>query len=288
MVFIVFNSHPKQNHHKRWADCFVLASRSLARFDQHAFVSPLIEVVEYGKKGRGYRAVQDIPSKVLLLQERPLLVRDTDESRYRAIGQIMLANIAKDSETAYEYFRENSFRVGDDSAHVFRFKSLFNHSCAPNCVLENELVTTAKPVEVGEELCISYISGVLHSIRTCVMMLPNKFRAKHLEKIFGFVCACDRCQDDVMDPPELQDCVDLPPNLPKNALDCDVVLRERVESLMKENEAQNFALLPYLVVWTMDRKWILRCIHWFRICFPPNFPATQKLEDFASQIEKSK
>lgn len=43
-----------------WAPCVAMVAHSAASFDRHAFVSPSMEVADYGIKGRGYRAVRPI------------------------------------------------------------------------------------------------------------------------------------------------------------------------------------------------------------------------------------
>lgn len=57
----------------------------------------------------------------------------------------------------------------------------------------DQKVIALRDIREGEELCISYIGGVLHSLRTCYLFLPNEFRAAHLRNIFGFQCLCNRC-----------------------------------------------------------------------------------------------
>ncbi|CBZ55932.1 putative histone-lysine N-methyltransferase [Neospora caninum Liverpool] len=65
-----------------------------------------------------------------------------------------------------------------------------NHSCAPNVRVEfpygtNRIsLVTTRPVEPGEELCISYVDGV--------ESMTADERREALE-IFGFQCSCDVC-----------------------------------------------------------------------------------------------
>ena len=70
---------------------------------------------------------------------------------------------------------------------VFSNSSVFNHSCHPNCcVTYNDAVQTIrtiKPVAKGEELFHAY----------CDITWPISMRRDHLEEIYGFKCACDRC-----------------------------------------------------------------------------------------------
>ncbi len=65
-----------------------------------------------------------------MLSERPLVIRNlsSEEDRYRAIGLIVHAGIAANADAAYVYLMENAFRVGSET-HLFRHKTIFNHSC---------------------------------------------------------------------------------------------------------------------------------------------------------------
>lgn len=89
----------------------MLRARSNANFDRRCYVSLQMEVADYGKKGRGYRAVCDVEPGTLLLSERPMIVRNSDVSKYRAIGKIIMAKLAHDSETALRFYQVISERV---------------------------------------------------------------------------------------------------------------------------------------------------------------------------------
>jgi len=80
--------------------------------------------------------------------------------------------------------------------------SRFNHSCAPNCYVEEFDVTeragfgeaenryyscsrikAARDIEEGEELCITYIP----------LLKPREYRVKTLNEKYSFVCDCTAC-----------------------------------------------------------------------------------------------
>jgi len=157
-----------------WAPCVAITSRSFASFDRAPLVSKSLEIVSYGGKGRGYRATQSIqPKGEVLLREQPLIIPnlESERDRYRAIGAICCAGLARNSEEAHEYVMENGFRVGSQ-VHLFRQRSLFNHSCFPNASVSLDdptQVIAIRPIQAGEEVTISYIAGVLSSVRTCLL-----------------------------------------------------------------------------------------------------------------------
>jgi hypothetical protein len=70
--------------------------------------------------------------------------------------------------------------------------SYFNHSCGPN--VEKERVgrvwrfRAGREIKVGEELCITYLSGEER-------MLSRNKRMKTLKGNWGFECGCQRCGD---------------------------------------------------------------------------------------------
>lgn len=133
----------------------------------------------------------------MLLAERPLVIADlsSEEQRYRAIGLVLHASLAGDSDAAYAYLMENAFRVGSET-HLFRHKTIFNHSCwcsAGSSADAPHEVRALRDIAAGEEVTISYIAGVLHSARTCLLFLPTALRAPHLRRLFGFGCLCGRC-----------------------------------------------------------------------------------------------
>ena len=74
--------------------------------------------------------------------------------------------------------------------------SRFNHSCSPNsensdmdiCTGEMKIRASFK-IKKGEEICINYFC--------CALGMKNKKgRRDHLQGNWGFICSCERCQDE--------------------------------------------------------------------------------------------
>ena len=92
------------------------------------------------------------------------------------------------------FYDTNALSIRDDVAArviakgIYLSTSLFNHSCAPNCVatFEGDSVTIRATclVEEGAELCISYIDTAL----------PRATRQAQLWRHWRFACECDRCE----------------------------------------------------------------------------------------------
>ncbi|KAF2138311.1 uncharacterized protein K452DRAFT_234621 [Aplosporella prunicola CBS 121167] len=93
----------------------------------------------------------------------------------------------------------NSFGIrslDDGGAEFFGYgtwpsASYFNHSCDPNVEKRREgrkwLFRCARDVKVGDELCITYLSGEERAMAV-------QGRMELLEKSWGFECACVRCR----------------------------------------------------------------------------------------------
>ncbi|KAL1596605.1 Histone-lysine N-methyltransferase set-6 [Paraconiothyrium brasiliense] len=94
----------------------------------------------------------------------------------------------------------NSFGIRsleDDGSEFFGYgcwpsASYFNHSCGPN--IEKERIgrvwyfRAGRQIKVGEELCITYLSGEERK-------LSRGKRMKTLKGNWGFECACERCEE---------------------------------------------------------------------------------------------
>ena len=175
-----------------WAPCVCLVAKSHSNFDVRPFVSDAMQVVEYAEKGKGYRARRAIARGEVVLIEDSLIVDLGNESeRYNAIGCVLHAGVA-DSDP-YDWILENSFKSGDETL-IYAKKYIFNHSCWSNCgSFDGIKVHALRDVNIGEELCISYIEGLLHSNRTKALLMPNAKRKQALIEIFGFQCLCGRC-----------------------------------------------------------------------------------------------
>lgn len=91
-------------------------------------------------------------------------------------------------------FLSTMARLGSDGREravgreLFITGSLFNHSCAPNCIIHRRgafgFVFAQEDVQAGQELCISYID----------LEPPRSSRRSELQKYFRFDCVCSRCQ----------------------------------------------------------------------------------------------
>lgn len=94
----------------------------------------------------------------------------------------------------------NSFGIRsleDDGSEFFGYgcwpaASYFNHSCGPN--IEKKRTgrvwefRAARDIEVGEELCITYLSGEERKLSRGKRMLT-------LRRNWGFECGCERCEE---------------------------------------------------------------------------------------------
>ena len=84
----------------------------------------------------------------------------------------------------------------DAGVGIFIKCSRFNHSCSPNsenvdseiCPEEMQIRATFK-IKKGEEICMNYFPLIL-------AMKNKKERQDHLQKEWGFICSCERCQDE--------------------------------------------------------------------------------------------
>lgn len=75
----------------------------------------------------------------------------------------------------------------EDEVCLFAAASLLNHSCDPNAVAQaSGTFSTVRPVDVGEELTISY----------CDISWSRERRQQWLWWAYGFECKCQRCIDD--------------------------------------------------------------------------------------------
>lgn len=85
-----------------------------------------------------------------------------------------------------------------EGAGLFPVANCMNHSCDPNVISSsshNDHTVTfvaLRPIEAGEELCISYVDD----------NLDWQERRKHLETYYAFTCKCMRCH--VQSNPEIK------------------------------------------------------------------------------------
>ena len=85
----------------------------------------------------------------------------------------------------------NSIEITDSTSlgvgHALYVRaSLFNHSCMPNCAIDNlsRSIVSIRPIAPGEQLSISYIPQ---------MYWPRSLRREGLQQRYFFSCECERC-----------------------------------------------------------------------------------------------
>ena len=175
----------------------------------------LIEVKSTQKKGRGIFAREKILRGTRILAEAPLLKAAVDPATggvnvKEAFNQLTVLQQRAYLEL-YGYASEDSKKphnwqlLGDLDRKVlaiytancwgrdvFWIASRFNHSCVPNihnaynATIDRETFHTIRDIEAGEELHVSYISGI-HGRRE---------RQAQLEKR-GSACTCLACEDTI-------------------------------------------------------------------------------------------
>ena len=78
-------------------------------------------------------------------------------------------------------------------ARLFAHVSVCNHSCRPNAAVSvsDEVVTlySLRAIRPGEEITVSY--------GTSLLWLPLQMRRTQLARVWGFLCKCDRCGEDL-------------------------------------------------------------------------------------------
>lgn len=110
-------------------------------------------------------------------------------------------------------FLTHPINIGSDIEGLFRFACLMNHSCNPNVVTltsgsKNGFINTretswessdidarllgawvpVRPIAAGEELTMTYIGPIHGSVFD---------RRRRILGLFGFLCQCSRCQEEV-------------------------------------------------------------------------------------------
>lgn len=167
----------------------------------------LFTIQDIPGKGKGVVATQTIAPGTCIVAEAPVLTTECLKSA--ETDEIDLGNELKKrpkgSQRAYlslcnafpekgkpitSIFRSNAYAFGRGSEHggVFLVTSRFNHSCRPNAqhrynpLLEKETVYSIQPIEIGEEITLSYHHGGTSSQRKA-----------DLKEYFRFDCTCDAC-----------------------------------------------------------------------------------------------
>ena len=95
-------------------------------------------------------------------------------------------------------FHTNAYQ-GEEKGGLAIKGSRFNHSCSSNsenvlagndiCTSEMQIRATFK-IKKGEEVCVNYFSFT-------TAMKNKKERQDELQGEWGFICSCDRCQDEI-------------------------------------------------------------------------------------------
>jgi hypothetical protein len=172
----------------------------------------LIEVKETPEKGLGIFARMQIPRGTRIIAETPLL-RAKAVTTYSVNVQDSFERLSSESQRAYlqlHGYASPTLKKDNDWASlpelnrkvlaiyaanrwgrdVFWLASRFNHSCIPNVhnaynpIIRMETFHSIRDIEAGEELTISYLSGI--SVRD--------ERQAQL-KSWGFQCSCPACKD---------------------------------------------------------------------------------------------
>jgi hypothetical protein len=172
----------------------------------------LIEVKETPEKGLGIFAKMQIPRGTRIIAETPLL-RATAFSTHCVNVQDAFERLSSAKQHAYLQLhgyasptlkKDNNwpslpelnrkvlaiFAANRWGSDVFWLASRFNHSCIPNVhnaynpTIRMETFHSTRDIEAGEELTISYVSGI--SVRD--------ERQAQL-KSWGFQCSCPACED---------------------------------------------------------------------------------------------
>lgn len=85
-------------------------------------------------------------------------------------------------------YMSNGFEFKGKPCFLFT-GTLLNHSCLPNVIFgeQDGMITfiAIRNIKKGEEICDNYID----------ITLPKKERLKQLSDRYGFVCCCERCND---------------------------------------------------------------------------------------------
>ncbi|KAK6521074.1 hypothetical protein TWF506_001307 [Arthrobotrys conoides] len=169
----------------------------------------LFEIQTIPFKGRGLVATAYIPTGTRILTESPLFtIPSPPIPSLEASISKTLKTLPEEKQTAYHslhnnyppdspqtpvlsgIFKTNALPCGYNStvAGIYPTICLINHSCIPNTHhnwnenLEQETIHAIRPIKVGEELTISYISESI-----------SQPRRRKLKECFGFDCQCQLC-----------------------------------------------------------------------------------------------
>lgn len=110
------------------------------------------------------------------------------------------ASLENDIATIYDKIEEFSGSFLDvEGSGLYVVQSKLNHSCLPNAEIKfphsnHTLVISAlRDIEIGEEICISYLSE-------CLLNRSRHTRHKFLKENYLFVCQCELCTSQINEP----------------------------------------------------------------------------------------
>ncbi|BET01913.1 SET and MYND domain-containing protein [Nesidiocoris tenuis] len=88
-----------------------------------------------------------------------------------------------------------------EGSALFKLQRCLNHSCTPNALVtfphsdHTAVVQALRPIETGEEICISYIDE-------CTLQRSRHSRNKQLQRYYLFECCCNKCMEQIGLPDE--------------------------------------------------------------------------------------
>jgi hypothetical protein len=177
-------------------------------------LNEFVEVFQTSYDGKGVRAVRNIPSGTLLLQENPLIENikpDRNIKKYRRTLQRYMEQFRRKEKIAFirlscqpqkdtkedgliSRMQMNAFSLDSTGQTIFPRISSFNHSCRPNCLFTPDIYNVASiralvDIREGDELTIDYSPDDIEALK------PVEERKAFIESRWGFHCACDACKD---------------------------------------------------------------------------------------------
>lgn len=164
------------------------------------------DVVGVREKGLGALASRDIACGELVISEKPILTRSSEQSwlesmqgqfdglsaaQQDAVMSLCDSSTVGDTKTLGGIYDTNSIGCASSSCEgvLCEQVSRLNHSCLPNCEqfweestgLEKLFAT--KDISKGEELCISYVEPFLNTAQ----------RRQVFQARYAFQCTCSSC-----------------------------------------------------------------------------------------------
>jgi len=175
-------------------------------------------------------------------------------------------------------FQGNSFalmgEIMEPIGHaVYRFTSLLNHSCMPNCAVVQQLHYEHPPVQhlvalrdilPGEELTHCYVD----------QLQPRALRHEQLSMRYGFRCNCTRC---AAPPPVDRNYDMIPPQMLSNAslTELEAILQGKPHWILrcKQNERFDQAMREH--DHAASAEWLRKLLDYDRHIIPESHPGFQ-------------